>query len=132
VQVVIGTALPNTINVTAFPQRVVSDPRTSIIRAFVFDTNGNGIFNVPVFFAITQGVAPVPSPSASPSATPAPSPDTGADFLESRGTPIYTDNNGLAQDVLIVRTPPTAPQRTVTITATTSNNKTGSATVVIN
>jgi hypothetical protein len=132
VNVLIGTALPATITVTAFPQRVVGDPRTSIIRAFVFDANGNGIFNVPVFFAISQGVAPSPSPTASPSATPAPTPDAGPDFLESRGTPIYTDNNGLAQDVLIVRTSPTAPQRTVTITATTSNSKTGSVSVVIN
>lgn len=132
VTVVIGSALPTLVLMTANPQRVVSDPRTSTIRAFVYDERGNPLFNVPVIFAITTGVAPSPLPSASPSATPAPSPDAGTDFMVSRGAPLFTDGNGVAEDVLIVRTSPTAPQRTITITATTSNNKTGSVQVIIN
>jgi hypothetical protein len=130
--VVIGSALPALVLMTANPQRVVGDPRTSTIRAFVYDDKGNPLFNVPVIFAITAGVSPSPAPSASPSATPAPSPDAGTDFLVSRGAPLFTDGNGVAEDVLIVRTSPTAPQRTITVTATTSNNKTGSVQVIIN
>ena len=138
IQVVIGSAQPANVQMTANPQRVVGEPRTSTIRAFVFDTNGNPVSNIPVLFAITSGVTPAPtptpsgSPSPSPSATPAPNPDGGPDFLQSRGQPVFTDNNGLAVDVLIVRTAPDAPQRTITITATTPNGRTGNVPVVIN
>lgn len=130
VQVVIGSALPARVDVTAFPQRVVAEPRLATIRAFVRDQNGNPVSNEPVLFALSAGVAPSPSPSPSP--TPAPPPGSGTDFLASRGTPVFTDNNGVAEDTLIVRTPPQAPQRTVTITATTANGKTNSASVIIN
>jgi len=135
VQVLIGTALPSNVLVTAFPGRVTTDPRTSTIRAFVVDANGNPVPNVPVLFSLSQGTpVPTPTPSGSPSPSPTatPSPNTGVDFLNSRGQPIFTDNNGLAEDVLIVRTPPDAAARTVTITATTSNGKSGSVTVTIN
>lgn len=130
VQVIIGSALPANVLITAFPGRVTSDPRTSTIRAFVVDQNGNAVPNVPVLFSLSQGVT-TPSPSPSPSPSPTPSP-AGVDFLTSRGQPVFTDNNGVAEDVLIVMTPPDAPQRTVTITATTSNGKTGSVPVTIN
>jgi len=133
VVVTIGSALPNLVLVTAFPSRVIGDPRTSTIRAFVVDGSGNAVVGVPVLFVLSQGAAPAPSPSASPGASPSPAPSpAGVDFLTSRGQPVFTDNNGVAEDVLIVRTPPDASQRTVTITATTSNNKTGSTSVVIN
>jgi hypothetical protein len=135
IQVIIGAAQAANVIVTAAPQRIVEEPRTSTIRAVVVDTNGNGISNVPVFFAITQGIAPSPSPtpSASPGVEPTPTPNPPpGDFLESRGRPVFTDNNGVAMDLLHVTTEPNAPQRTLTITATTSNGKTGSATVVIN
>jgi hypothetical protein len=77
---------------------------------------------------------PTPTPSGSPSPSPSatPSPNTGIDFLTSRGQPVFTDNNGVAEDVLIVRTPPDAAPRTVTITATTTNGKSGNAAVTIN
>jgi hypothetical protein len=136
VQVIIGTALPATVQVTAFPPRVTGDPRTATIRAFVFDVNGNPVPNVPVFFSLSQGAVPAPTPtpsgSPSPSPTAAPPPSDGIDFLTSRGQPVFTNNSGMAEDVLIVRTPRDDPQRTVTVTATTSNQKTGSTTVVIN
>jgi hypothetical protein len=38
----------------------------------------------------------------------------------------------MALDTLIVRTPPTDPSRVVTVTATTPNGKSGSASVRIN
>lgn len=133
VQVVIGSALPATVQMTAFPQRVIADPRLSTIRAFVTDQNGNAVANVPVLFSLSQGVTPSPSPSPSPSASPTPAPSpAGVDFLDSRGTPVFTDNSGVALDLLIVRTPPDAAQRTLTVTATTANNKTGSVQVIIN
>ena len=131
VQVVIGSALPANVQMTAFPQRVIADPRLSTIRAFVTDQNGNAVANVPVLLSLSQGVTPSPSPSPGASPTPAPSP-AGVDFLESRGTPVFTDNSGVALDILIVRTPPDAAQRTLTVTATTANNKTGSVQVIIN
>lgn len=133
VQVVIGSALPTNVQMTAFPQRVIADPRLSTIRAFVTDQNGNAVANVPVLFSLSLGVAPSPSPSPSPSASPTPAPSpAGVDFLESRGTPVFTDNSGVALDILIVRTPPDAAQRTLTVTATTANNKTGTVQVLIN
>jgi hypothetical protein len=135
VAVVIGTALPSNVLVTAFPNRVTTDPRTATIRAFVVDANGNPVPNVPVLFSLSLGVpVPTPTPSGSPSPSPSatPSPNTGIDFLTSRGQPVFTDNNGVAEDVLIVRTPPDAAPRTVTITATTTNGKSGNTAVTIN
>lgn len=135
VQIVIGSALPARVDVTAFPQRI-TDIRNARIRAFVYDQNGNAVPNIPVLFSISQGATPTPTPtpSASPSAspTPGPTPSPGADFLDSRGTPIFTDNNGVAEDTLLVRTPATDPQKTITITATTPNGRTGSVPVLIN
>ncbi len=100
VSIVIGTALPANVLLTAFPNRVTLDPRTSTIRAFVVDANGNPVPNVPVLFSLSQGSAPTPTPapSGSPSPTPSatPSPSTGIDFLTSRGQPVFTDNNGVA------------------------------------
>ncbi len=117
VQVVIGSALPAIVLVTAFPNTLPADgQRHATIRAFVLDANGNPVPNVPVLFAITQG--------ANPSGDP--------DIMESRGAPVFTDNNGVAEDVLLVRTPLSAPQKTLTITATTANGKTGSVAVLIN
>lgn len=127
VQVVIGSALPASVLLTAFPQRVIADPRLSTIRAFVLDQNGNAVANVPVLFSLSVGTAPSPSPSPSPTPGPA-----GVDFLGSRGTPVFTDNNGVAEDILFVRTPPTDPQRTLTVTATTANGKTATTQVIIN
>lgn len=133
VQVVIGSALPARVDVTAFPQRI-TDFRQSTIRAFVYDQNGNPVSNVPVLFSVSQGATPTPAPTASPgpSPTPGPTPSPGADFLASRGTPVFTDNNGVAEDTLLVRTPHTDPQKTITITATTANGRTGSVAVLIN
>ena len=117
VQVVIGSALPAIVLVTAFPNTLPANgQRYATIRAFVLDANGNPVPNVPVLFAITQG--------ANPSGDP--------DIMESRGTPVFTDNNGVAEDTLLVRTPHTAAQKTLTITATTANGKTGTVSVLIN
>lgn len=133
VQVVIGSALPTRILMTANPPRV-TDVRNSTIRAFVFDNNGNPVSNVPVIFTVSQGLAPTPTPtpSVTPSPTPTPSSSPGTDFMASRGTPVFTDNSGVAEDTLLVRTDPSAAQRTLTITATTSNGITGSVSVLIN
>jgi hypothetical protein len=52
--------------------------------------------------------------------------------MASRGAPVFTDNNGVAEDTLLVRTDPADPQKTVTITATTSNGISGTVSVIIN
>jgi len=116
VDVIIGSALPARIQVTAFPTRVTS-PRQSTIRAFVVDANGNPVLNVPVIFSVAQ-----------------PSGFEPTEFMGSRGTPVFTDNNGVAQDDLLVRYPEGDPSKTVTVTAVVSfdSTKTASVEVTIN
>jgi len=116
VEVIIGSALPARIVLTAFPGRVTS-PRSSTIRAFVVDANGNPVFNVPVVFSVEQPAGASPT-----------------EFLDSRGTPVFTDNNGVAEDTLQVRYPEADPPKTVTVTAvvTFDPSKTASVAVTIN
>ncbi|MGE0456140.1 MAG: hypothetical protein AB7O37_22675 [Vicinamibacteria bacterium] len=116
VQVVIGSALPARVLVTANPTRVTS-PRQSLIRAFVVDANGNPVNNVPVIFTVEQ-----------------PAGALNADFMESRGAPVFTDNNGVAEDNLLVRYPSDDPAKIVTIRATAAfdSTKAGTTAVTIN
>jgi hypothetical protein len=100
VDVVIGSARPKTILVTANPPRITgSGPaRQSRIVANVFDDSGNPVINVPVVFSVT------PSGDAT-------------ETLASQGAPTYTDNNGQAVDILQTSYPPDQPAKTVTVNA---------------
>jgi hypothetical protein len=110
VEIDIGSALPERIDVTADPPRL-TDSRTSQIVANVFDARGNPISNVPVIFSVDN-------------------PANG--FMESGGTPIHTDSNGRARDVFRTRFPRDGGVASATITATTPNGKTDSVVVAIN
>jgi hypothetical protein len=113
VTVVIGSALPARVQVTAFPTRVTS-PRESLIRAFVVDANGNPVLNIPVVFTVEQPTGAAPT-----------------EFMDSRGTPVYTDSNGVAEDRLLVRYSETAAPKTVTVRATVSFDASKTATVAV-
>jgi hypothetical protein len=115
----VGTAQAKNVLVTANPS-VLSNTRSSTIVANVFDANGNPVQNVPVIFEITA-VAPDTAPMQ--------------ESLDSGGSPRYTDSNGQAFDTLTTKAPVpqfTAVQKTVTVTATTPNGVTGTASVTVN
>jgi hypothetical protein len=128
VQVKIGSVLPAKVIVTTNPARITS-PRSALITANVFDGDGNPVANVPVFFSITAF-------STTPTTTTTTSTTTLASGLEetldSGGAPQFTDTNGQAFDWLRTRSLPGGPQKTVTVTATTSNGTNSSITVFIN
>ena len=108
VQVIIGSANPTLVIVTADPVRVNRGGH-SRITANVFDVNGNPIANIPVIFTLSGG--------------------TGRETLDSEGAQVFTDNNGQAFDTL--RTSASGSS-TVTVTATTANGKLDSVAVGIN
>jgi hypothetical protein len=115
VSVFIGSALPAAIILTADPLRIeAGDPRESTIVANVLDLDGNPVANVPVIFQITGSTGSV------------------NERLESESNPRFTDNNGRAVDVLRTNYPLNAPQKQVTVTATTANGITASVVVFIN
>lgn len=111
VTVAIGSALPAAIVVTADPTRINAG-RTARIRAFVLDESGNPVANAPVFFKLR---------------TP-----TATESLQSGGNPVFTDNNGVAEDVLRTTAAATAPSRTVVVDATAANRATGFVVVNVN
>jgi hypothetical protein len=141
VRVVIGNANARRVLVSANPPRI-TESRSSQITATVFDEFGNPVAGVPVFFGIGDttivGPSPTPTPTSTPTATPTPVPQTNpegtaTESLDSQGTPIYTDTNGRATDLLRTRWPREGRQRTVTVTVTVPvNNLTGEVTVTIN
>jgi hypothetical protein len=132
VQVAIGSALPARVIVNASPSRI-TDSRSTHVFANVLDSVGNPVANVPVFFTVTTGSV-VPDPSPSPSPAPSPSPPTSVieEFFDSGGNPVFTDNNGRAEDVMRTRRARDASQKTVIVTATTANGISGSFIVAIN
>src|SRR5437899_514002 len=111
VQVVIGSARPTRVLVSADPPRITSSRSTSVL-AQVFDANGNQVANVPVSFTIDGN------------------PSTER-FL-SGGRAVFTDNDGRADDVLRTSYDPTLAAKTVTVRATTANGITATALVTIN
>jgi hypothetical protein len=111
VQVRIGAILPARVFMSAVPNRI-TDSRTTHIFANVFDDQGNPVPNVPVIFSIDG------NPST--------------EHLDSGGNPVFTDNNGLAEDVLRTQLSRDVAPKTVTVRATTSNNIAGSVVVTIN
>ncbi len=110
----IGSALPDHVIVSANPQ-LLATSRQATIAANVFDKVGNPVQNVPVIFTVSAvGVAVL------------------QEFLDSGGSPQYTDSNGQAFDTLKTRAPNGTTQKTVTVTATTANSIEGSVDVAVN
>jgi hypothetical protein len=91
----IGAVLPARVIVTASPPRIVlSVSRTAHVIATVLDDNGNPVPNVPVIFRVS---------------TPA------TEFMESGGRPVFTDNNGRAEDVVRTQRPVGSPPGNITV-----------------
>jgi hypothetical protein len=111
--VTIGSGRPSLVIVAADPVHILSNgPRQSRIVANVFDASGNAVRSVPVFFSVDG------TPST--------------EFMASGGSPIFTDTNGQAADFLQTKYPRDAATKTVTVTAQTANNITGSVEVTLN
>jgi hypothetical protein len=110
-EVVIGSAQPHHVLVSASPQRITTQ-RQSAITANVFDANGNPVQNVPVFFSLVSD--PVVE-----------------ETLDSGGSPQFTDSNGQAFDTLRTKAPVRGTQKTVTVTATTATGEAGTVTVFV-
>jgi hypothetical protein len=82
----IGAVRPEIVIVTANPPSIPFNSRTTHIFANVLDSVGNPVPGVFVVFDVT-------------------SPTTGVEFMQSGGSPIPTDNNGRAEDILRTRRP---------------------------
>jgi hypothetical protein len=95
----IGSKLPVNVVVTANPQ-VLSTARQALITANVFDQYGNPVQNVPVIFSFEDAAAPL------------------QEYLDSGGSPRYTDSNGQAFDTLTTKTVNGTTTKTVTVAAT--------------
>jgi len=105
--------LPKAIFLSAVPNRL-TDSRTTHLFAQVYDGDGNPIPNVPVIFTITgTSIGPI------------------TEHLDSGGTPVFTDNNGIAEDILRSQYPFGAAVKTVTVSANTSIPLGTAATVVV-
>jgi hypothetical protein len=110
VEVIIGSARPKLIRVTAFPPRLL-ESRTSEIVANVFDEFGNPVANVPLIFR---------------------SENASLGFIESGGVQKFTDNNGRASDVFRTRLSRDAGTLPAKIDVLGPNNLAGDVTVYIN
>ena len=97
--VVVGSALPARLAVTADPSLITVSSSTHV-TANVFDDDGNPAANVPVIFTITA--------------------DPATEWMDSQGAPIHTDTNGRASDVMRTR-------RTTSGTATVKATVPGAA-----
>jgi hypothetical protein len=116
VPVRIGNILPTKLVVTAFPPSL-SDKRAALITANVLDSSGNPVANVPIIFSVTVKTGGLPL----------------TEFMDSQGTPTFTDNNGQAFDVLRTRWPADSPEKTVTVRADAPTGAlNGTVDVVIN
>jgi hypothetical protein len=105
--VTVGNVRITAIRLRADPPRITTSNSTHVF-ALVVDANGNPIPNVPVYFeVILDAAAPTPSPSPSPSSSPPFSPTPppagrGTEFFDVSG-PVFTNNNGEAENVLRTR-----------------------------
>jgi hypothetical protein len=117
VQVKIGVVNVTRVRVAADPPRLVGK-RTAEITATVYDDAGNPVARIPVTFKVTEGTST--------------SDPARFEVLTSGGDPVFTDNNGRAYDTLGTRYDPASPPRSVTVTAETSNQVSGSVLVDIN
>ncbi len=107
VTVTIGSARPDHVLLSANPPRITTGTATTLL-AQVFDADGNPVANVPVVFQITAS--------------------TVQGRLDSGGQVVFTDTDGRATDLLRTNS---IVAGTITVTATTANNKTASVTVTV-
>ena len=84
-EVTIGTAGAASVFANADPPQITNARGSTLIRATVFDSAGNPLPGVPVFFSVAATAG------------------SGAYLLDSGGRPIFTDSNGQAFDNLRVR-----------------------------
>jgi hypothetical protein len=97
----VGNVRIRDIRLRADPQRITSSNSTHVF-ALVIDANGNGIPNVPVRFEVLPDNGTFfPSPGASSAPGPAPG-GNGTEFFDISG-PVFTNNNGEAENVLRTR-----------------------------
>jgi hypothetical protein len=82
VNVIIGNTNAARVFVVANPSRITISNSTHV-TATVVDEAGNPVANVPVIFEVTD--------------------DPSTEFMDSQGRPIFTDNNGQAEDVMRTR-----------------------------
>lgn len=80
--ITVGNARVAALRLRAVPQRITISNSTHVI-ATVVDASGNPVPNVPVTFRVVDNPA--------------------TEFLDSAGAPIFTNNNGEAEDVLRTR-----------------------------
>ena len=113
ISVTIGSANPTSVFLTANPQRI-TQPRHSTISAYVFGNDGNPVSNVPVFFSVSLAGGSL------------------EESMDSSGTPIFTDNNGRAVDILRTSYDPDAPPKTVTVHAEIPTGLSDDVDVIIN
>lgn len=137
-EVRIGATLPSRVEVTANPTRITSS-RSSHIFAYVYDLSGNPVPNISVIFKVGSPAPPTTTPTTTTTTTPptttlaaATAQAFAGEWMDSGGSPVFTDNNGRAEDVLRTDYPRDAVQKPVTVTATTSNGQAGFVTVLIN
>jgi hypothetical protein len=121
VTVKIGSSLPKLIVLVAVPNRL-TDQRWSKITANVFDENGNPLARIPVIFTL----------DAATTARAGMSELSSSESLDSSSSPVFTDSNGQASDVLRTSYSRDGKQRQVTVTARTSTGVDADVTVTIN
>jgi hypothetical protein len=80
--ITVGNARVEALRLRAVPSRITNSSSTHVI-ATVVDGNGNPVANVPVTFFVVSNPA--------------------TEFFDSAGAPVFTNNNGEAEDVLRTR-----------------------------
>ena len=100
VTILIGNARIQDIRLRADPPRITTSNSTHVF-AFVIDANGNGIPNVPVRFEVLPDSGGGGTASPSPGTAPAPG-GNGTEFFDVTG-PVFTNNNGEAENVMRTR-----------------------------
>ena len=113
VEVLIGSARPARVQITADPLRI-EDPRFARIVATVFDEFGNPVANVPVVFTVQSQTGTAATES-----------------MQSGSAPIFTDNNGQARDELLTSYPSDEPPKTVEVTATPAGDSSIAVSIII-
>src|SRR5262249_52633954 len=108
---------------------------------------GNPVPNIPVIFRVPVGPIVTTTTTTSTTSTSTTSTTStttttttsttlgaqpGDEFMDSQGTPIYTNNNGQAIDIMRTRTDPDAAQGTTPVTAITSTGVTATIDITIN
>jgi hypothetical protein len=102
-QVFIGNISATQVLLSAVPNRVV-ESRAAVITATVLDKEGNPVPNVPVFFSVTDNDG-----------------NASTERMDSGGNPVFTDNNGRAQDILRTRADPGGSPHIALVQVRTAN-----------